>query len=200
MNRWETYARRCNRIQTRFWRWAIESRTANWQQVLTRSASGPDSSAPDNPPGQDANEQLPWSIVYYQASDGTVPALEFLDGCPGSVDAIHGGAGRSRCGASSAVFRRGQMEAMHGTMGGWYEIRLAGPGREQLRLFCLLENGTSDELARRGLPQPTIAVITGCASPGGPCSPSVTTSACGSLASNISRTTRPASRPERHSG
>jgi hypothetical protein len=31
---------------------------------------------------------------------------------------------------------------MHGTMGGWYEIRLTGPGREQLRLFCLLENGT----------------------------------------------------------
>ena len=46
-------------------------------------------------------------------------------------------------------------------MGGWYEIRLTGPGREQLRLFCLLENGTSDELARRGLPRPAIAVITG---------------------------------------
>ena len=38
---------------------------------------------------------------------------------------------------------------MHGTMGRWYEILLTGPGREQFRLFCLLENGTSDELARR---------------------------------------------------
>jgi hypothetical protein len=28
-------------------------------------------------------------------------------------------------------------------------------------LFCLLENGTGDELARRGLPRPAIAVITG---------------------------------------
>ena len=50
-------------------------------------------------------------------------------------------------------------------MGGWYEIRLTGPGREQFRLFCLLENGASDELARRGLPRPAIAVITGMRKP-----------------------------------
>ncbi len=42
---------------------------------------------PHGPLGQDANEQLPWSIVYYQAPDGTMPALEFLDGCPGTIDA-----------------------------------------------------------------------------------------------------------------
>jgi len=47
----------------------------------------------------------------------------------------------------------------------WYEILLTGPGREQLRLFCLLENGTSDQLARRGLPRPAIAVITGMRKP-----------------------------------
>jgi hypothetical protein len=34
----------------------------------------------------------------------------------------------------------GKWEAMHGAMGGWHEIRLTGPGREQFRLFCLLEN------------------------------------------------------------
>lgn len=28
----------------------------------------------------------PWSVIYYQASDGTVPALEFLDGCPGKLE------------------------------------------------------------------------------------------------------------------
>jgi hypothetical protein len=54
---------------------------------------------------------------------------------------------------------------MHGAMGGWYEIRLTGPGREQFRLFCLLENGTGDELARRGLQRPAIAVITGMRKP-----------------------------------
>ena len=48
---------------------------------------------------------------------------------------------------------------------GWYEIRLTGPGCEQFRLFCLLENGTGDELARRGLPWPAIAVITGLRKP-----------------------------------
>jgi hypothetical protein len=56
---------------------------------------------------------------------------------------------------------------MHGAMGGWYEIRLTGPGREQFRLFCLLENGTDDELAKRGLGRPAIAVITGMRKPTG---------------------------------
>ena len=42
-----------------------------------------------------------------------------------------------------------------------YEIRLTGPGREQFRLFSLLENGTDDELRRRGLVKPAIAVIDG---------------------------------------
>ena len=39
------------------------------------------------PSGQDTNELLPWAIIYYQAPDGTVPALEFLDDCPGTIDA-----------------------------------------------------------------------------------------------------------------
>jgi hypothetical protein len=54
---------------------------------------------------------------------------------------------------------------MHGAMGGWFEIRLTGPGREQFRLFCLLENGTIHEMAKRGLPRPAIAVITGMRKP-----------------------------------
>jgi hypothetical protein len=54
---------------------------------------------------------------------------------------------------------------MHGMMGGWYEVRLTGPGREQFRLFCLLENGSGEELARLGLSRPAIAVITGMRKP-----------------------------------
>jgi hypothetical protein len=54
---------------------------------------------------------------------------------------------------------------MHGKMSGWYEIRLTGPGREQFRLFCLLENGTEGELTKRGLQRPAIAVITGMRKP-----------------------------------
>lgn len=53
----------------------------------------------------------------------------------------------------------------HGDMGGWYEIRVTGPRREQFRLFCLLENGSTDELAKRGLRRPAIAVITGMRKP-----------------------------------
>jgi hypothetical protein len=29
----------------------------------------------------------PWSIVYYRAADGRSPALDFLDSCPGKIDA-----------------------------------------------------------------------------------------------------------------
>jgi hypothetical protein len=74
-----------------------------------------------------------WSVVYYRASDGTVPALEFLDGCPGKLE-----------GEFTAV-----LDA------------LTGPGREQFRLFCLLENASDEELRRRGLTKPAIAVLDG---------------------------------------
>jgi hypothetical protein len=59
----------------------------------------------------------------------------------------------------------GQWEAMHGEMGGYYEVRASGPSREQFRLFCLLENADAQELSRRGLPGPAIAVITGLRKP-----------------------------------
>lgn len=59
----------------------------------------------------------------------------------------------------------GKWEAMHGTMGGYYEVRGTGPLREQFRLFCLLENADEEELARRGLKRPAIAVITGLRKP-----------------------------------
>jgi hypothetical protein len=72
---------------------------------------------PHGPPGQDANEQLPWSIVYYQAPDGTVPALEFLDGCPGTVDAQFTAVLDAVAAAPPPRFSGGgKWEAMHGTM------------------------------------------------------------------------------------
>lgn len=33
----------------------------------------------------------------------------------------------------------GYWEAMHGSMSGWYEIRIDGPKRNHYRLFCLLD-------------------------------------------------------------
>jgi hypothetical protein len=55
----------------------------------------------------------------------------------------------------------GYWEAMHGDMGGYYEIRLTGPGRRQYRLFCILDNADPGELRERGFDAPQIAAITG---------------------------------------
>ena len=104
----------------------------------------------------------PWSIIYYARADGSVPALEFLDACPTSIDATFGAVLDAVAGAPPPAFSGGgKWEAMRRPMNGWYEIRLTGPGREQFRLFCLLENGTDEDLTTRGLRKPAIAVITG---------------------------------------
>ena len=29
----------------------------------------------------------PWSVIYYRAANGTVPAFDFLDSCPGKIEA-----------------------------------------------------------------------------------------------------------------
>jgi hypothetical protein len=117
-------------------------------------------------PAHENNHCLVWSIVYYARPAGTVPALEFLDTCPGTIDAQFTAVLDAVAAAPPPRFSGGgKWEATHGTMGGWYEIRLTGPGREQFRLFCLLENGTNDELASRGLPRPAIAAITGMRKP-----------------------------------
>lgn len=108
----------------------------------------------------------PWAIVYYQAPNGSAPALEFLDQCPGKIDAEFAAVLDAVAAAPPPQFSGGgKWEAMHGSMGGWYEIRLTGPSREQFRLFCLLENADDSELLKRGLTKPAIAVITGMRKP-----------------------------------
>jgi hypothetical protein len=104
--------------------------------------------------------------VYYKAADGSIPAIEFLDACPGKIDAEFAAVLDAVAGAPPPRFSGGgKWEAMHGTMTGWHEIRLTGPGREQFRLFCLLENADDEELVARGLRKPAIAVITGMRKP-----------------------------------
>lgn len=104
--------------------------------------------------------------MYAARADGTSPALEFLDACPGKVDAEFSAVLDAVAGAPPPAFSGGgKWEAMHGDMGGYYEIRLTGPGREQFRLFCILENGTDAKLLERGFVKPAIAVITGLRKP-----------------------------------
>jgi hypothetical protein len=51
----------------------------------------------------------------------------------------------------------GKWEAMHGRMGGIYEIRVDGPNRYHYRLFCLLERAGTG----LGLVGPSLILVTG---------------------------------------
>ncbi len=109
---------------------------------------------------------MAWDIVYYKAFDGSVPAIDFLEDCPKKVVANFLAVVDAVAEAPPPQYSGGgKWEAMHGTMGGYYEARASGPGREQFRLFCLLENADPVELSRRGLPGPAIAVLTGLRKP-----------------------------------
>ena len=105
---------------------------------------------------------MAWGIVYFENREGEVPAEGFLDGCPTKVEARFYSVLEAVRDAPPPQFSGGgYWEAMHGDMGGFYEIRLTGPGRRQYRLFCLLDNADSDGLRKRGFDRPQIAVITG---------------------------------------
>ena len=109
---------------------------------------------------------MAWDIIYYAAGDDRVPAIEFLDGCPTKVAANLLAVLDAVAEAPPPQYSGGgKWEAMYGAMGGHYEVRAAGPHREQFRLFCVLENAGEEELARRGLARPAIAVITGLRKP-----------------------------------
>ena len=109
---------------------------------------------------------MAWDVVFYRAADGTFPVDDFLDSCPTSVRARLFAILDAVAEAPPPQFSGGgHWEAMHGAMGGYFEIRAQGPKREQFRLFCVLENAESSELKRRGLPGPALAVITGLRKP-----------------------------------
>ncbi len=109
---------------------------------------------------------MAWDIVFYKTADERVPTDEFLDGCPLKVRAQFLAVLDAVAEAPPPKFSGGgRWEAMHGDMGGYYEVRTQGPKREQFRLFCILENAEPQELQRRGLPGPAIAVITGLRKP-----------------------------------
>lgn len=105
---------------------------------------------------------MKWGIVYYETRDRRVPAEEFLNACPAKIDARFSAVLEAVRDAPPPRFSGGgYWEAMHGDMGGYYEIRLTGPGRRQYRLFCLLDNGSPVELREWGFDQPQIAVLIG---------------------------------------
>lgn len=109
---------------------------------------------------------MPWDVLYYKTSDKRVPAIDFLEGCPTKVAANLLAVLDAVADAPPPQYSGGgKWEAMHGAMGGYFEVRASGPGREQFRLFCILENADATELRRRGLPSPAIVVLTGLRKP-----------------------------------
>jgi hypothetical protein len=109
---------------------------------------------------------MPWGIVYYKRPDETVPAEDFLDACPTKVEALLiATLDAVRDAPPPAFSGGGKWEAMHGEMGGYYEVRGMGPGHVHYRLFCILENASPADLKKRGFDRPQIVVINGLVKP-----------------------------------
>lgn len=135
---------------------------------MARGRSKKKSKSSEGPPAP-LDRSPPWDVIYYKTkpgASGKIPAIEFLGNCPASIDAQFQAVLDAVASAPPPSFSGGgKWEAMHGDMGGYYEIRIDGPGREHFRLFCQLENGTDEELRERGLKKPAVAVLTGMRKP-----------------------------------
>jgi len=78
------------------------------------------------------------TIEFWQTTSAS--QRDFLDACPTKVSATMIAVVRAVADAPPPAFSGGgKWEAMHGKMGGVYEIRVDGPNRHHYRLFCLLE-------------------------------------------------------------
>ena len=111
---------------------------------------------------------MDWGVAYFKSAGGEIPAEQFLEACPTKVEATMLAVLEAvRAAPPPAFSGGGKWEAMHGEMGGYYEIRVTGPGRHQYRLFCLLDNGSRNELAERGFDRPHIVVLNGMVKPSG---------------------------------
>lgn len=65
----------------------------------------------------------PWDIVYVKDDDGRIPAEDFLNSCPPVVEAKILAVLDAVSKAPPPRFSGGGMwEAMHGEMGGFYEV------------------------------------------------------------------------------
>ncbi len=105
----------------------------------------------------------PWRIHFFRRhpdDDPTegVPARDFLDASPTKVSATMIAVVHAVANAPPPAFSGGgKWEAMHGKMGGVYEVRVDGPNRHHYRLFCLLERGGAD----LGLGGPSLVLVAG---------------------------------------
>lgn len=121
--------------------------------------------SPKKRPAEDPN--APWHIHLFQRhrdddAARTVPAREFLDRCPTGVAADIIATVKAVAEAPPPRFAGGgQWQVMRGSMKGFHEVRVTGPGRRRYRLFCILERGAP------GLGGPSVVLITGMDKPPG---------------------------------
>ena len=105
-------------------------------------------------------DEMP-GVVYYRTPNDEVPAEDFLDSCPSKVEAtilaVLGPSGR----ASAGLQWRRQVGGNARRHARRLQIRVTGPGRKHYRLFCVVDNGSPEELAARGFREPQIAAING---------------------------------------
>jgi hypothetical protein len=105
-----------------------------------------------------------WNVHFFErhVSDDprrSVPGREFLLACPEKVRATMLAVLKAVADAPPPMFAGGgKWEAMHGSMKGFYEVRVDGPNRRHYRLFCMLEQ---DPDGRLGLGGPSLVVIAG---------------------------------------
>ena len=122
-----------------------------------KSALRPPTSITRRPSSDDAHD-----IAYFRrAEDGSVPGREFLASTPAKVRATMAAVLIAVAKAPPKKFAGGgYWEAMHGEMTGWFEVRVAGPGKAtHYRLFCRLDYDAE------GAEKPLLVVITGLEKP-----------------------------------
>lgn len=95
-------------------------------------------------------------VVRVAAATGPASAAELLDHAPTAVAARLLRIAEAAAANGPFALGGGYLEAMHGDMAGWFELRCTGPGREQYRLFALLEDD-------RG--EPAIVLVAGLRKP-----------------------------------
>jgi Txe/YoeB family toxin of Txe-Axe toxin-antitoxin module len=117
----------------------------------------------ERPPS--VQRSAPWRLHFFQRHQEddaaqAVPGREFLERCP--VAARMAAVLKAVAEAPPNAFAGGgYWEAMHGTMAGYYEVRVDGRDRRHYRLFCVLERDGAD----LGLGGPSLVVIAGMEKP-----------------------------------
>lgn len=120
--------------------------------------------------GKKKQPATPWLVHYFKRHrsddpEEQAPARDFIDSCPTGVKADIFATLKAVAAAPPPQFSGGgRWEAMHGSMKGYYEVRMMGPGRKLYRVFCILERADDEDL---GLAQHSIVVIDGLSKPSG---------------------------------